>query len=345
MKYCFQLLPHANSHYRHAQELLGAHEMICLLSSLGVEAPVETREIGGSMFFVFECPELAQPQLKRLLQHSSLLLVATEEGGLLRPLTASREDYFPRDLSEMLKYKGKTSATFTRMLINLSLAAAGISSPGGKTTVLDPLCGRGTTCFCALEMGLNSVGIDVDKNDLNEIMNFYSRYMTYGHFKHRVKQSSETCGKKSVPAAELICAPDKAAYLKEDTRSLRLYLADTGLTAPLMRKRPADVLVADLPYGVQHGPQEESRKGSLEGMLNRVLPLWREGVRKGGAMALSFNTLTLKKEKLAALAENAGWRVLKEEAWYENSHFVEQAVTRDLIVAVNDGQILGRNQP
>ena len=235
----------------------------------------------------------------------------------------------------MLKYKGKTSATFTRMMINCARAAAGLTLEEKPLTVLDPICGRGTSCFCALEMGMNAVGADMDRNDLREAMNYFSRFLTMKRLKHALKQSAETCGKVSVPAALYTLADTKENYAAGDTRTLKLYHADTSLVGQLMRKAPADILVADLPYGVQHAPQDGKKADGFQRMLARTLPAWRQALRKGGAAAVSFNTLTLPRETLARLMIDAGFRVLEESEYATNLHFVEQAVRRDFIVALH----------
>lgn len=148
MHYLFQLLPHPNALYREAMEEMAAKELVAMLEALGVSAPVTRLALGGSIFMSFEAT-LSDDALNRLSQHSSLLLLCAEEGGLLRPLNILRPDYFPREVAEVLKYKGKTNAGFTRMMINLALSAAGVSDPHGAT-LLDPMCGRGTTLYCGL---------------------------------------------------------------------------------------------------------------------------------------------------------------------------------------------------
>ena len=54
------------------------------------------------------------------------------------------------------------------------------------------------------------------------------------------------------------------------------------------------------------------------------------------AAAISFNTLTLRKDTLLTLLQNAGFTPLTEPPYDDFSHFVEQAVHRDFIVARNE---------
>jgi len=42
MRYCYQLLPHANIRYQEALGVLGAAELSCMLQALGVTASVAT---------------------------------------------------------------------------------------------------------------------------------------------------------------------------------------------------------------------------------------------------------------------------------------------------------------
>ncbi len=333
MKYCFQLLPHPNFHYREANRILGLNELTILLASLELDAPVVAEETGGADFLTFDVPQLSDEQLERLARHSSLLLLCAQENGMLRPLSANRSAYLPSDLSEVLKYKGKTSAPFTRMMLNCTLALAGVPQDR-PPLALDPVCGRGTTLFCALEMGWNAAGVDIDRIDLREAMTYFDRYCAHHHLKRTLKQSAETCGKASVPAAVYTIADTKEHFVANDTRTLRLYNGDTALCDKLMKKTPADVIVGDLPYGVQHAPQMGRKPETFLQLLERALPAWHRALRPGGAMALSYNVLTLPREKLASAIEKAGFTVMTGGVYDQFEHFVEQAVRRDVIFAV-----------
>ena len=255
---------------------------------------------------------------------------------LLRPLEKVSHDYLTEDLAEVLKYKGKTSAVFTRMMINCAWAASDFFGKDEVLTVLDPMCGRGTTCFVALQQGMNAVGVDIDNRDLKECADYFERYMQYHRMKHKLDQSSRTVRKHAVPAAVYTIADTKEHFKDGDTRTLSLFLGDTGLTGELCRKSPTHLLVADLPYGVQHAPQEGKRTESFMQVMKRALPQWKDAVRKGGAIALSFNTLTLKKADLVHLLADAGFTPLTDAPYDDFQHFVEQAVHRDFVVARRD---------
>ena len=88
------------------------------------------------------------------------------------------------------------------------------------------------------------------------------------------------------------------------------------------------MIVSDLPYGVQHG----AVGGKPEELLRRALPAWREALKKGGTVAVSFNAQTLRREKVLKLLEEAGFEAKRGGAHEGFSHWVEQAVTRDIAV-------------
>lgn len=336
MVFLLQLMPHANIRYREAQVKLGQAELACLLMRLGTHAEITPCTVGGVSFLRFEAEALTGQQLSALSMHSAALMICEQQGELLRPLEKVSHSYLTEDLAEVLKYKGKTSAVFTRMMMNCALTASDFFGRDEVLTVLDPMCGRGTTCFVALQQGMNAVGVDIDNRDLKECADYFERYMQYHRMKHRLDQSSRTVRKHAVPAAVYTIADTKEHFKEGDTRTLSLFLGDTGLTGELCRKTPAHLLVADLPYGVQHAPQDGKRTESFLQVMKRALPQWRDALRKGGAMALSFNTLTLKKTDLIKLLIEAGFTPLTEAPFDDFQHFVEQAVTRDFVVARKD---------
>ena len=336
MVFLFQLTPHANIRYREAQLKLGQAELSCLLNALNIQAEVTSCTMGGVSFLRFEADALTEKQLSALSMHSAALMIAQQEGGLLRPLEKVNHNYLSEDLAEVLKYKGKTSAVFTHMMLNCACAASDFFGTEETLTVLDPMCGKGTTCFVALQHGMNAIGVDVDNRDLKECADYFERYLQYHRMKHKLDQSSRTVRKHAVPAAVYTIADTREHFKDGDTRTLSLFLGDTGLTGELCRKSPAHLLVADLPYGVQHAPQDGKRTETFMQVMKRALPQWKDAVRKGGAVALSFNTLTLKKADLVQLLADAGFSPITDAPYDDFHHFVEQAVHRDFVVARRD---------
>ena len=334
MRYSFQLLPHPNIHYQEALKTLAANELQWILTALGIEAEITLTDMGGSAFLCFDAPVLHEDALRHIAGHSALLLLLEQqEDGLVRVMTKPDTAYLPHDLSEVLKYKGKTSATFTRMMINCALAASSFFGSSGQLTVLDPMCGKGTTAYCALEMGMNASGVDVDSSDLAEADAYLSRYMKLHRLKHQRTPRSVTVGGRGVSQVVYTLADTREHYLAGDTRMLTLTEADTARCDAIFRKSPAELLITDLPYGIQHAPVGGRKPEPFAALLRRALPSWRQAVRPGGAAAISFNTLTLPRDELIRLVSDAGFEPINEGSCAGFRHYVEQAVTRDVLIA------------
>ncbi|HZD38350.1 MAG TPA: hypothetical protein VE664_06895 [Actinomycetes bacterium] len=103
----------------------------------------------------------------------------------------------------------------------------------------------------------------------------------------------------------------------------------------VFRRGAFDVLVADLPYGVQHGSRTAERglrRGPAE-LLAAALPAWTELLGPGGALGVSWNTHVARRDQLAASMTSAGLQVLDSDPYPRFQHRVDQAIARDLLVA------------
>ena len=336
MVYSFELIRHANIRYRDAVCMLARCELNAMLRALSVYTEIREEKLGNSIFLTFECRELDSHELQYLSGHSSLALLAENEAGLLRPLAVQSSAYLSEDLPEVLKYKGKTAVPFTRMMINTASALSAFSPFSAPLLFFDPLCGRGTSCFCAAERGMNAVGLDCSKNDIHEAAEYFARYLKYHKLKHEVTKRSETIGALSVPVTDFTFADSKEHFTCGDVRRLSLCAADTASSPALFRKKRAHIIAADLPYGVQHAPYQGSGKPeSLSLFLRRAVPVWKSVLAKGGVIALSFNTLTLPSEQVIRILAESGFRIYDDPGSENLRHEVEQAVVRDLVFAFN----------
>ena len=94
--------------------------------------------------------------------------------------------------------------------------------------------------------------------------------------------------------------------------------------------------MTDLPYGVQHGSQQRSaglNRRPLE-LLTSVLPIWVRSIRTGGALGFSWNTRVASRSKvIEVLNAVSNLEVLDEGPYTQFRHFVDQAITRDILVA------------
>ncbi len=336
MVYSFALIKHANIRYRDSAVRLGKYELISLLRSLDIDCNVLCEDAGGADFLTFESRPLSEDEISFLSGHSSICFMARKNpDGSLLPLSPHPAGYLPADLPEVLKYKGKTSVPFTVMMLNVALSVTPFIHSAVPVTVLDPLCGKGTTCFCAVQRGMNAIGMDLDHKAVREASDYFSRYLKYHQLKHTVRHHSETIGQSAVPVTSFVFSDSKEHFVASDIRSLCLACGDTSLSPALARHNPVHLIIADLPYGVQHAPQFGRKPESFTGLLSRALPVWKKLLMPGGALALSFNTLTLPADTAASLIRDAGFSLCEEDRFSHFRHDVEQAVVRDVLFAVN----------
>ncbi len=336
MVYTLGLAKHTNIRYRDSANRLSRCELVSMLRALSLNCEVSLESLGGADFLTFESHPLSEDELSFLFRHSAVRFMAEKHENLLRPLSFPEGNYLEEDLPEILKYKGKTSASFTRMMINIGLSLSPFARSDTPLTLLDPLCGKGTACFCALQAGMNAVGMDLDQKAVREAEDYFGKYLKVHMLKHSVRSWSETAGKSSLPVKEFTFADSKEHYQQQDTRFLRLSAGDTVLAPILCRRRPVHLLIADLPYGVQHTPQFGRRPESFGALLSRALPAWKKALIPGGVAAVSFNTLTLPTQQVIDLAVTSGWTPFTGGIFSSLRHEVEQAVVRDVVFMQNE---------
>lgn len=68
-------------------------------------------------------------------------------------------------------------------------------------------------------------------------------------------------------------------------------------------------------------------------LLETCLPAWHSVLKRGGALALSWNVFVLPRAQVSALLADAGFTVKDGGPWLEFAHRVDQSICRDIIVA------------
>ena len=336
MRYMCLLRPHANSRYQASVMPLACAETCALLRRAGREAEVEVVRRAGIDWIEFECEALDERGLAEIRRSAHLYLIAeAHESGMMQPVASSEEAYLGEDLPYVLKYKGKTNETFTRFMINMALCA-GSFPEDQPLRLLDPMCGRGTTLFEALNRGWHAAGMDVLGADVEEASRFFKKYLEFHRIKHAASKKSMTAkGKEAAVLQVYEFARDAAEFKAGNTRTLQLTCMNSERVCQLWSKPQFHLIAADLPYGVQHGPGGQRGK-TLQQMVKDVLPAWKKVLLPGGAMALSFNTNTLRLEFVRQAMAEAGLRVMEGGEYDGLAHWVEQAITRDIAVAVRE---------
>jgi tRNA G10 N-methylase Trm11 len=208
-----------------------------------------------------------------------------------------------------------------------------------RLRVLDPLCGRGTTLNQALMYGWHAAGVDRDERDFEAYAAFLSRWLKDKRLKHtarsaKLRREGRTLGRRF--DAEL--AESKDDWAAGDTISVTTAAADTLEAAQIFKAASFDVVVTDAPYGVQHGSQGSDglRRSPLD-LLGEALPGWVRLLKPGGAVGVAVNVRTARRERVQTTLAEAGLEPVDSPSYRGFEHRVDQAILRDLIVAVKPG--------
>lgn len=331
MRYAILPLPHANIRYDAVLHDLLEVELTVMLSD---HYPICRQNIGGTCFFCFDAPD--EPYFRRVLYRLSGAYVVFEyKDEMLRPIEDDTPVYVQNDISGVLKYKGKTNENFTSMLINLAIFSSDYANRYEQALkVLDPICGRGTTLFESLKRGYEAYGVEIDRKDTDELNRYFKKYLEFHKYKHQTKQNNLTVKGKVGGALTAYEFALDAHTFKQHPMKLSIVNGNSMNCTSYFRKASFHAIVADLPYGVQHAGQDGKRPISPRLLLEKLAPQWISVLKPGGAMAISFNTHTLSTSNARDMLSAQGLKVLSSGVYDRLSHWVEQAVIRDAVIAV-----------
>lgn len=259
------------------------------------------------------------------------------ENGLLKPIVVPDFHTFPESMVQILKYTGKTNEQFTRLMVNLAISACKTGSE--KITLLDPMCGKGTTLYEGYIRGFDVKGIEINEQWTQEIQTYVTRFLKEGKYKHKAQKSkvSDAKGKKIANVFNVIAAAEKSDYNDGNVQEFQLFNSDTRKANLLVKKKSCDIIISDLPYGVQHGSKNDkdtSMTRSPLGLLKESIPAWHTALKTKGSVVLSYNEFTMKYDDIAIALEKSGFKVLDESPYNNYVHRVDQSINRNLIVAI-----------
>ena len=331
------LAPSSNRVYAGSADTLVAAELAIMLGGSGQPPPaIEPVELAGVGYLGIDVAELDDRVLAAIARLSGLFALYRRDAGQLTPVPVPRPDLFDDDLVTIPKYPGKTNEQFTRLLLNVTLAA--LNRPSGQPpTILDPLCGRGTTLSSGLILGHDVAGVDADLKAIEAYAAYLRTYLRRKRLKHTaeihpVRRDGKSLGRRL----------DVEVTPADSHRRLTLtvFSGDTRQSAVLYGKRRFDAVVTDAPYGIVHGSQSDvrgvsgKRDRSPAGLLGEALGVWAEQLKPGGALGLSWNAFGLTRERLTALATEAGLVAQSEGPYLRLGHRVDSSISRDVFVAV-----------
>jgi tRNA G10 N-methylase Trm11 len=376
-RYALLILPATNRVYAEASPgLLRAELAVFAERALaGRLDEVEEATLGGVPYLLLTADELSGRDIAYLSQLSSLyaLFEVSGEGGpgvRLRPVELTPVAEFDDDLLTIQKYAGKTNEYFTKLLLNVTVLSSDFADTmlDRRLHVFDPLCGRGTTLNQALMYGYDTTGLEHDGKDVEAYSAFIRTWLKRKRLKHHaeftpIRRDRKVIGRR----LHVTLAADKEAYKAGDALSLTVVNGDTTRARDFFRARSFDVVVADAPYGVQHGSRTHgSREDELRGggrrrgdgrsgdggvrggdggvrggalsrrpldLLTAAVPGWVELLRPGGAVGISWNVHGASREDAAQVLADAGLDVCEGGAYEGFRHRVDQAIIRDILVA------------
>jgi len=352
-RYAMLVLPSTNRVYSAASETLALMELQCMNEAVLDEKLSDMRYtiIGGVNYLVFSSESLSDTDIEYLSNLSFFYaLFALAENTVetaptntpasqanLTPIGKRALDRYPDDLLTILKFAGKTNELFTKMLLNVSLMASSTAKQmiNHKLSVLDPVCGRGTTLNQALMYGYDAAGIEIDQQDFDAYEVFIKRWLKDKRYKHKANRIElNHAGKSRAHRVDIRFANDKAAYKAGDVQTIQMVQADTARSTEFYKRDSFNLIVADLPYGVKHNNKSlDKQTRSPLALLEQALPSWLQLLQHGGAIGIAFNTYLAKKSELLSLFESCGLTIYSPTGGADFRHRVDQAIIRDILVA------------
>lgn len=256
-------------------------------------------------------------QLKGLTRLSFVHGIFEQDGGQLRPLDIEASFALHPDFVFGSKYRGKTNEIFTQFLINVGRQhLAGDRAKAPK--LLDPMCGRGTTLLWAFRYGIAAKGIEQDERALGEARQNIKKWCKIHRQKHEFTEGFVGRSNKQNIGRFIRFAVEGVA--------LQLIRGDTTNADDLLKDETFDLVIADLPYGVQHVSAKGTRNPIAT--LRAAAPGWAQRVKRGGVMVLAYNRNLPSRSDLVACFEGTGL----ELSPFSIPHRMSESIVRDVLV-------------
>lgn len=342
-KYAILVNPGHNRVYFKTAKKLSISELKIGLSKLSSKClDIRERYIANVFYITFTTENSLSTDDIFLLSRLSFAyaifeIVFIDKLEYLRPITTPRFQYMDTKISSILKYTGKTNEIFTRMMINVGLFSSKYFNDEIK--LLDPLAGKGTTLYEGLICGYDVYGVEIGKKVVNESYRFMKRYLETERYKHTTMIKKISGENKSFVASKYIIdiARTKEELKENKSKHFEIIAGNSIYIDKYFKRNFFNLLVSDLPYGVQHGNVTNQKQSSLtrnpQELLSACLSGWYHVLKPDGVIVLAWNTFLLSRDQLVKLLEDAGFSVFSDEVYLEFEHKVDQAIKRDIIVA------------
>jgi hypothetical protein len=288
---------------------------------------ITTIELGGQHYLQFDLPDDPTAEQARelaMLATSSAFFVRYEglggiPGPLLGPIETDYRPALPRELLTTRRYRGKTNELFTHFMCNVARFSSALAHrPWDTLRVYDPLTGGGTTLFAALVLGASVAGVEQNGKDVQSTASFLKQFM---------REQRIACREKK---ERLKGVGQRWLYTlgKDQQQTCTLARGDTIDSPALLSGFRPHLIVADLPYGIQH-------HGELAGLLTRALPVWASLLPPSGALVMAWESRRYPRSELIDLVETVSPLTVLNDAPYDAmAHRVDRVIKqRDVLVA------------
>lgn len=255
--------------------------------------------------------------LPDLLRLSSVQGAFEVSGESLVPLDQSAGFALHPDFVWGEKYRGKTNETLTQLMINVGLQQMPDADPA-NLRLLDPMCGRGTSLMWALRYGMSACGVEQDPTVLSEVRRGLKKWTKIHRQKHKLSEGwMQKTNKKGL---------GKYLDFAAQGASSRIIIGDSTQAFDLTLRKQFDLIVTDVPYGVQHMGGKETRN-PLE-TLQACAPGWAQCLAPGGAMVIAFNSNIPKRSQLVDAFSGLGLDLVETDL----EHRMSESILRDVLV-------------
>jgi hypothetical protein len=300
------------------------------LAWLFPEQSVEHFKIAEMDFLSLSATEDCLPALARLSCVYGLFEQGDEQAGEqkqqpLLPLAVATEFDLNEDFVFGSKFKGKTNETLTQMLINIGLASIEYDDIS-KVKLLDPMCGRATTLLWGMRYGINGKGIEQDSKALADIEQNVKKWCKVHKQKHQFKDGfvGGSAGKQSKSKSKQ--GKNKFIDFSANDATMRIITGDSVDTASLLKADKFDLIISDIPYGIQHFTTSKTRNPLA--VLEECAQGWSEVLKKKGVVVLAFNSYIPKRAELIA----AFTRHNLEALAFSAPHRMSESIVRDIVI-------------
>ncbi len=342
-KYSIICNPGHNRVYFESSKKMSIYELSIALDSLNINCEDIQEQYFEDVFYITFKSEkplnnIQNTKISKLSFVFALFEVFDKDDELLlKPIKLNKDYLFiDNDISSILKYTGKTNEIFTKMLINIAVNSSSTNCDNLK--LLDPIAGKGTTLYEGLICGYDVYGVEISDTVTHEAYNYIKKYLETKRYKHTTKQEKLSGNKKSFTAKTYTfeIGKDKESF-KEDKRTLKLVAGNSAYCNHFFKKNFFDVIVGDLPYGVQHGNVSKEKKPGLtrnpKELVENAVNAWFDVLKFGGTICLAWNSFVFSYDDFKQILENAGFTVLDSENYINFEHMVDKSIKRDVIVA------------